>query len=115
MTCMFMPYNPTVTAQKFYDVRLKDCVLPQCRFELYAGKRNDGKEESAFDKKTGAVAVVRNLKVTLGKRVVLRRPGQKLVLARRPTGSFISAQMTATTEVKVTTRRKAAMSELRIR
>lgn len=34
-------------------------------FELYAGKRNDGKEESAFNNKTGTAAVFRNLKVVL--------------------------------------------------
>eukprot|EP00644_Phytophthora_capsici_P005329 jgi/Phyca11/97082/e_gw1.1.1559.1 len=37
-----------------------------CRFEMYAGKRNAGDTgDSSFDHKTGAAAVIRNLKIVL--------------------------------------------------
>lgn len=35
------------------------------RFEMYAGKRRGDGESSAFDHKTGAAAVIRNLKIVL--------------------------------------------------
>ncbi|GMF28009.1 unnamed protein product [Phytophthora fragariaefolia] len=50
------------------------------RFELYAGIRDTGdRPESAFDNKTGAVAVVRNLKVVLGSK---RHPWHTVVIDR---------------------------------
>ncbi|KAJ8528668.1 hypothetical protein ON010_g14661 [Phytophthora cinnamomi] len=38
---------------------------PHC-FEIYAGKRRSGDDDTKFDHKTGAIAVVRNLNIILG-------------------------------------------------
>jgi hypothetical protein len=37
-----------------------------CRFEVYVGKRDTEDDSQAFDHKTGAAAVIRNLKTVLG-------------------------------------------------
>uniref|UniRef100_H3H786 PiggyBac transposable element-derived protein domain-containing protein n=1 Tax=Phytophthora ramorum TaxID=164328 RepID=H3H786_PHYRM len=62
-TRMFMPDKPHRYGSKMFmtcDSRTSYCH----RFELYAGKRQAGTAgDAAFDHKTGAAAVVRNLKV----------------------------------------------------
>ncbi|ETN14543.1 hypothetical protein PPTG_07571 [Phytophthora nicotianae INRA-310] len=64
-TPMFMPDKPHRYGTKMFmtcDARTAYCH----RFEMYAGKRNTGDTgDSSFDHKTGAAAVVRNLKSVL--------------------------------------------------
>ncbi|OWZ06238.1 hypothetical protein PHMEG_00021538 [Phytophthora megakarya] len=64
-TRMFMPHKPHRYGSKIFMVC--DSRSAYChRFELYAGKRAGGDGTTAsVDNKTGAAAVIRNLKIVL--------------------------------------------------
>ncbi|POM69111.1 Hypothetical protein PHPALM_14638 [Phytophthora palmivora] len=67
-TRMFMPDKPHRYGTKLFMVC--DSGSAYChRFEVYVGKRDSGDSvKQAFDNKTGAAAVVRNMKALLGER-----------------------------------------------
>eukprot|EP00644_Phytophthora_capsici_P012107 jgi/Phyca11/106345/e_gw1.12.393.1 len=64
------------------------------RFELYTGKRRAGdSQSSAFDYKTGAAAVVRNLKVVLGSNT--RHPWNAVVVDRFYSSILLAIELLA--------------------